>query len=115
MRCTKAGFSRSALGREFGARLLWAVNDQTMRDSGDVCGARNMQFEQEFFGLFLGETVSAYDWRDRIGDFCESELVPNLHNQHLSLFVRQALHRCSERKLRFIHQFKLRLDHLFQF
>src|SRR6478736_662811 len=28
LRCPKARFSRSALGREFGARLLWAVNDQ---------------------------------------------------------------------------------------
>src|SRR5947209_18979719 len=83
MRCTKAGFSRSALGREFGARLLWAVNDQTMRDSGDVCGARNMQFEQEFFGLFLGETVSAYDWRDRIGDFCVADYLAELDKVHV--------------------------------
>jgi len=56
MRCPQARFSRSALGREFGARLLRAVNDQTMRDSGDVCGARNTQFEQEFLGLFRAET-----------------------------------------------------------
>jgi hypothetical protein len=67
MRCPKARIlpissRRSALGREFGARVLRAVNDQTMRDSGDVCGARNTQFGQEFFGLFLGETVSAYNW-----------------------------------------------------
>jgi hypothetical protein len=30
-----------------------------MRDLGNVYRARNTQFEQEFFGLFLGETVSA--------------------------------------------------------
>ncbi|PYI86850.1 MAG: hypothetical protein DMF09_00325 [Verrucomicrobia bacterium] len=93
MRCTKAGFSRSALGREFGARLLWAVNDQTMRDSGDVCGARNMQFEQEFFGLFLGETVSAYDWRDRIGDFCVADYLAELDTVHVMRYsTRFSLH-----------------------
>src|SRR5512132_1979399 len=47
----------------------------TMRDLGDVCGARNTQFEQEFLGLFRAETVSAYDWRDRIGDFCVADLA----------------------------------------
>ena len=73
-----ARFSRSALGREFGARLLRAANDQTIRDSGDVCGARNTQFEQEFLGLFLGETVSAYDWRDHIGDFCVADYLAEL-------------------------------------
>ena len=40
-----------------------------MRDSGDVCGARNTQFDQEFLGLFGVETVSAYDRTGRIGDF----------------------------------------------
>ena len=93
MRCTKAGFSRSALGREFGARLLWAVNDQTMRDSGDVCGARNMQFEQEFFGLFLGETVSAYNWRDRVGDFCVADYLAEHYTVHVMRYsTRFSLH-----------------------
>jgi hypothetical protein len=46
-----------------------------MRDLGDVCGARNTQFEQEFFALFLGETVSAYNWSDRIGDFCVADYL----------------------------------------
>ena len=88
-----ARFSRSALGREFGARLLRAANDQTIRDSGDVCGARNMQFEQEFFGLFLGETVSAYDWRDRIGDFCVADYLAELDTVHVMRYsTRFSLH-----------------------
>jgi hypothetical protein len=74
---------RSALGREFGAGLLRAVNDQTMRDSGDVCGARNTQFDQEFLGLFRSETVSVYDRRDRIGDLCVAEYLAKLDTVHL--------------------------------
>ncbi len=54
-----------------------------MRDSGDVCGARNTQFDQEFFGLFLGETVSAYNWRDRIGDFCVADYLAELDTVHV--------------------------------
>jgi hypothetical protein len=46
-----------------------------MFDSGDLCGARNTQFEQEFLDLFRAETVSAYDWRDRIGDFCVADYL----------------------------------------
>jgi hypothetical protein len=88
MRCPMARFSRSALAREFGARLLRAVNDQTMRDLGDVCGARNTQFEQEFFGLFLGETVSAYDWRDRMGDFCVADYLAELDMVHVMRYCR---------------------------
>src|SRR6266516_5513047 len=53
-----------------------------MRDSGEVCGARNTQFDQEFFGLFLCETVSAYDWRDRIGDFCVANYLAELDKVH---------------------------------
>jgi hypothetical protein len=79
----KARFSRSALGREFGARLLRAGNDQTMRDLGDVCGARNTQFEQEFLDLFRAETVSAYDGRDRIGDFCVADYLAELDTVHV--------------------------------
>jgi len=45
-----------------------------MRDLGDVCGTRNTQFEQEFLDLFRAETLSAYDERDRIGDFCRRGL-----------------------------------------
>jgi hypothetical protein len=54
-----------------------------MRDLGDVCGARNTQFEQEFLGLFLGETVPAYDWRDRIGDFCVADYLAELDTVHV--------------------------------
>ena len=54
-----------------------------MRDSGDVCGARNTQFDQEFFGLFFGETVSAYNWRDRIGDFCVADYLAELDTVHV--------------------------------
>ena len=54
-----------------------------MRDSGDVCGTRNTQFQQEFLGLFLGETVSAYDWRDRIGDFCVADYLAELDKVHV--------------------------------
>ena len=54
-----------------------------MRDLGDVCGARNTQFEQEFLGLFRAETVSAYDWRDRIGDFCVADYLAELDKVHV--------------------------------
>ena len=54
-----------------------------MRDPSDVCGARNTQFEQEFLGLFRAETVSAFDWRDRIGDFCVAEYLTELDTVHV--------------------------------
>jgi hypothetical protein len=64
-----------------------------MRDSGDVCGARNTQFEQEFLGLFLGETVSAYNWRDRIGDFCVADYLAELDTVHVMRYsTRFSLH-----------------------
>jgi hypothetical protein len=60
---------------------------------GDVCGARNAQFDQEFFGLFLGETVSAYNWRDRIGDFCVAEYLEELDTVHVMRYsTRFGLH-----------------------
>ena len=73
----------AALGVALHHLLLWLSLDQTMRDSGDVCGARNTQFDQEFFGLFLGETVSAYNWRDRIGDFCVADYLAELDTVHV--------------------------------
>jgi hypothetical protein len=54
-----------------------------MRDSGDVCGARNTQFEQEFLGLFRAEMVFAYDWRDRIGDFCVADYLAEHSTVHV--------------------------------
>jgi hypothetical protein len=64
-----------------------------MRDLGNVCGARNTQFEQEFLGLFRAETVSAYDWRDRIGDFCIAEYLVELDTVHVvRLFYTISLH-----------------------
>ena len=60
---------------------------------GDVCGARNAQFEQEFFGLFLGETVSAYDWRDHVGDFCVADYLEELDTVHVMRYsTRFGLH-----------------------
>ena len=64
-----------------------------MRDSGNVCGARNTQFEQEFFGLLLGETMSAYDWRDRIGDFCVADYLAEFDTVHVMRYsTRFSLH-----------------------
>jgi hypothetical protein len=57
-----------------------------MRDSDDVCGTRNTQFDQEFFGLLLGETVSAYDWRDRICDFCVADYLAERDTVHVMIF-----------------------------
>ena len=54
-----------------------------MRNLGDVCSARNTQFEQEFFGVFRAETVSAYDWRDRIGDFCVADYLQEFDTVHV--------------------------------
>ena len=95
MRCPKARFSRSAPGDQFWAasselafceqfigQLRLLEHDQTIRDSGDVCGARNTQFEQEFLDLFRAETVSAYDWRDRIGDFCVADYLVEHYTVH---------------------------------
>jgi hypothetical protein len=60
---------------------------------GDVCGAGNTQFEQEFLGLFRVETVSAYDWRDRIGDFCVADYVEELDTMHVMRYsTRFGLH-----------------------
>src|SRR4029450_6385249 len=96
MRCPKARFSRSALGNQLWAassalafceqfigQLRLLEHDQTMRDSGDVCGARNTQFDQEFLGLFRREMVSAYDWRDRIGDFCVADYLVEHYTVHV--------------------------------
>jgi hypothetical protein len=64
-----------------------------MRDLGDVCGARNTQFEQEFLGLFRAETVSAYDWRDRMGDFCVADYLAKLDTVHVRRYsTRFSLH-----------------------
>ena len=64
-----------------------------MCDSGDLCGARNTQFEQEFLDLFRAETVSAYDWRDRIGDFCVADYLAELHMMHVMRYsTRVSLH-----------------------
>jgi hypothetical protein len=95
IRYPKARFSRSAPGDQFWAasselafceqfigQLRLLEHDQTIRDSGDVCGARNTQFEQEFLGLFRAETVSAYDWRDHIGDFCVADYLAELDKVH---------------------------------
>ena len=64
-----------------------------MRDLGDVCGARNTQFEQEFLGLFGAETVSSYDWRDRVGDFCVADYLAELNTVHVMRYsTRFGLH-----------------------
>jgi len=64
-----------------------------MRDSGNVCGARNTQFDQEFLGLFLGETVSAYNWRDRVGDFCVADYLAEHYTVHVMRYsTRFSLH-----------------------
>jgi hypothetical protein len=69
---------------------MWAL---ARFDLGDVCGARDTQFEQEFFGLFRAETVSAYDWRDRIGDFCVADYLVELDTVHVvRLFYTISLH-----------------------
>ncbi len=64
-----------------------------MRDSGDVCGTRNTQFEQEFLDLFRAETVSAYDGRDRIGDFCVTDYLEEFDTVHVMRYsTRFSLH-----------------------
>jgi hypothetical protein len=106
MRCPTSRFSRSALGdqlwaasselafcEQFIGQLRVLEHDQTIRDSGDVCGARNMQFEQEFRGLFLGETMSAHNWRDRVGDFCVADYLAEHYMVHvMSYSTRFSLH-----------------------
>jgi hypothetical protein len=64
-----------------------------MRDSSDVCGARDTQFEQEFLDLFRAETVSAYDGRDRIGDFRVADYLAELDTVHVMRYsTRFSLH-----------------------
>lgn len=54
-----------------------------MCDVGDVCGAKNTQFNQRFFGLFRGEAMSAYNWRDRVGDFCVADYLAEHDTVHV--------------------------------
>ena len=68
-----------------------------MRDSGDVCGARNTQFEQEFFGLFRAEKVSAYDWRDRVGDFCVADYLAERDTVHVMNILHDSVSTCATR------------------
>ena len=50
-------------------------------------------FEQEFFGLFRAEMVSAYDWRNRIGDFRVADYLVELDTVHVvRLFYTISLH-----------------------
>lgn len=64
-----------------------------MRDLGDARRARNTQFDQEFFGLFLGETVSSYNWGNRIGDLCVADYLAELDMMHvMRLFYTISLH-----------------------
>jgi len=78
---------------QFIGQLRLLEHDQTIRHFGDVCGARNTQFEQEFLGLFRVETVSAYDWRDRIGDFCVADYLAELDMVHVVRYsTRFSLH-----------------------
>jgi hypothetical protein len=42
-----------------------------------------MQFEQGFLGLSLGQTMSAQDWKDGIGDFCVANYLAELNPVHL--------------------------------
>lgn len=71
--------------------------DQTIRDSGDVCGARNTQFEQEFLGLFRAETVSAHDWRDRIRDFCVADYLAEHYTVHVVRYSTRLVSACTVR------------------
>jgi hypothetical protein len=66
-----------------------------MCDSGDLCGARNTQFEQEFLDLFRAETVSAYDWRDRIGDFCVADYLAELYDARDEIFYTKSVSTCA--------------------
>jgi hypothetical protein len=104
MRCPKrdsdqlrAVSSELAFCEQFIAQLRLLEHDQTIRDSGDVCGARNTQFDQEFFGLFLGETMFAYDWRDRIGDFCVADYLAELDTVHVTRYSTRFSLTCAAR------------------
>ena len=55
----------------------------TKNDSGDICRARNMQFEQGFRSLILGEAMSADDCRDGIGDLCVADYLAQFDEVHL--------------------------------
>ncbi len=68
-----------------------------MRDLGDVCSARNKQFEQQFLGLFRAETVSVYDWRDRIGDFCVADYLAELDMVHVMRYSTRFSLTCAAR------------------
>jgi len=88
-----AASSELAFCEQFIGQLRLLEHDQTIRDSGDVCGARNTQFDQEFFGLFRGEMVFAYDWRDRIGDFCVADYLVEHYTVHVVKYsTRFSLH-----------------------
>src|SRR6266581_7034636 len=48
-------------------------------------------------------------------DLSESKFVPDLHHQHLPLFVRQEIERGNQGALRFVFDFEHWLDHLISF
>jgi len=62
-----------------------------MCDSGDLCCARNTQFEQEFLNLFRAETVSAHNWRDGIGDLCVADYFAEFNMMHVMNYSRNLL------------------------
>lgn len=58
---------------------------------------RNMQFEQEFFDPFLGETVSAYNRRDRVGDFCVADYLAKIDTVHVMRYSTRLVSACAAR------------------
>ena len=65
-----------------------------------------MQFEQEFLGLFLGETMSAYDWRDRICDFGVADYLAKrdtMHVRRYSYTIAMQLGRVRDHRLGYQH------------
>ena len=59
-------------------------------DPGNVCAARNAQFEQGFFDLSFGETMSAHHSEDDVGDFCVADYLVEQNVVHLSDTLHQS-------------------------
>jgi hypothetical protein len=62
---------------------------------------------KNFLVSSLGETVSAYDWRDRIGDFCIAEYLAGLDTVHVVRYSTRFSLTCAAR----VHAFPISDNH----
>src|SRR5438067_1547838 len=102
------------------ALVQFASSNSSTAEPAGVCGvAPRFRKNRSCGGEILfqsGESVTISRRRrvlrnfESARDLSESEFAPNLHYQHLTLFVRQKIERGHERALRFIFNLKFWLN-----